>query len=263
MSTRLREFAGARKKDENRWKWQDAFYDSVQRREQAVMDRERTRAYFTAEGRKPEYREMKDTFTLPDAGEREERRLARWTALVVGPALETGVLHHAEVEGLAEREEREVIAIDVCQLHTEEERSTASWMRSQEYARVTEQSPFLVDRTRGDGRQRVVPYLGVVLTAEPGYAPKTTNATLRLHMYHPAYEGETTTVTGPCRVVWTQVGAVQAMMSQAAAAESERAGLTQPASWGVYEGRRGGISLNFRKESGEWQSPRNSFWRGK
>lgn len=263
MSSRLRELAGARKKAENRWKWQDAFYDSVERREQAAMDRERTSAYFTAAAKKPEHREMQDTFTVPDAGEREERRLARWTALVVGPALETGVLHHAEVEGLGERGDGDVLDIQVCQLNTEEETCTARWMRSEEYARITEQSPFLVDRTRGDGRQRVVPYLGVVLTARQGYAPRTTSATLRLHIYHPAYEGETTTVTGPCRVVWTQVGAARAMMSQAAAIESGRAGETQPASWGVYGGSRGGISLSFRQESGEWRSPRHSFWSGK
>lgn len=263
MSGRLREFAQARKRPENRWKWQDAFYDSVERREQAAMDRERTSAYFAEEGRKPEHREMQDRFTMPDAGESDERRLARWTALVVGPALETGVLHHAEIEGLAEREDAEVLRVDVCQLHTEEERCTARWMRSEEYARVTGQSPFLIDRLREDGRQRVVPYLGIALTARPGYAPRTTNATLRLHIYHPAYEGETTAVEGPCRVVWTQVGAMQAMMSHSAAMESERAGVTQPASWGVYEGRRGGVSLSFRQESGEWRSPRSGFWSGR
>lgn len=260
MSDRLRQFAEARSRQENRWRWQDAFYDSVEAREQAAMDRAGTSAYFADTGTAPKYRTIQERFVVPDAGESEFSVLSRWTALVVGPALEAGVLHHAEVEGLQEAGDGDVISMQVCQLHTEEERSTASWMRSEEYARITGQSPFMVDRMRGDGRQGIVPYLGVVLTAREGYAPRTTNATLKFHIYHPAYEGDTTVVTGPCRVVWTQVDALRATMSHSAAIESGRAGLTQPASWGVCSGRNGGISLSFRRESGEWQSPRHSFW---
>lgn len=263
MSGRLRAFAEARMKDENRWRWQDAFYDSVHAREQAAMDREAASAYFAEAARAPTHRAMQDAFIVPDAGESEENRLSRWTALVVGPALEAGVLHHAEVEGLQEAGDGDVLSMQVCQLHTEEERHTARWLRSNEYARITGQSMFVVDRMRPDGMQRLVPYLGVVLTAKAGYAPKTTSAELRLHIYHPAYEGDTTVVTGPCRVVWTQVDAVRATMSHSAAIESLRAGETQPASWGVYGGRSGGISLSFQRESGEWQSPRHSFWSGK
>lgn len=260
---RLRELAELRRDPDARLRMRNAFYDSVMRREEDRMESARQDDFFAREREVQEYDRDADwtRHTSKHFGEHFYDTPTPWTGLVIVPEMGSGaVVHHADFPRIRESDDPRVMDVIFYQLETPGECAEMARRRDGDAYRMI----------AGQGCERTMPILGVLLTAEHGYTPTTTKTQVPLWIYHPGYEGEMNYVVAPARIAWTQSNRADATCSLVDAEIGENSRHATAVRWNTSARTQLRAdetpSVTFAsKEADEnyssgWRTPRWSFW---